>query len=129
MNAASDTLDTVNAGLTALAAAVWYGHTTVCSLLLEAGADPDIQSLVEGSALNYAITFRRSEMAGWLLDYGADPFPKKKNALKATPLEAAITLGDGRLVPRMLGQDPSNPLGIKSRVKSTRASHGLRRFM
>lgn len=35
INAASDTLDTVNAGLTALAAAVWYGHTNVCSLLLE----------------------------------------------------------------------------------------------
>ena len=119
INAAGDTLDTINHGITSLAAAIWYGHSNVCSLLLEAGADPDIQSLVEGSALNYAITYRRPEMAAWLLDYGADPFPEMKNALKATPLEATITLGDGRLVPRMLGQDRSNPLGIASRVRLT----------
>lgn len=41
INAASDTLDTVNLGITALAAAIWYDNPDVCLLLLETGADPN----------------------------------------------------------------------------------------
>lgn len=121
IDAAGDTLDTMNSRLTALEAAIWYGHSHVCWLLLEAGADPDVQSLFEGSALHYAFTYHRPEMAGWLLDYGADPFLEKKNPYnQTTPLEAAIIQGAGKLVPRMLGQDRRNPLGAKTRGKSSR---------
>ena len=123
INAQSDTLDTSNVRLTALEAAIWYGHTNVCELLLEAGADPNIQSTFEGGALHYAFTYRRPEMADLLLDYGADPFLEKKNPYNhATPLEIAITQGDGKLVPRMLGQDRQHPLGKNSLVKSTPAN-------
>lgn len=114
VNVQNDTWNTSNVRLTALEAAIWNGNTNLCKLLLEAGANPDLQSGFEGSALHYAFAYRRTEVAGWLLDYGADPFLKKDNAYnKATPFESAITQGDGKLVPRMLGQEGAGPAALK----------------
>ena len=114
VNVQNDTWNTSNARLTALEAAIWNGNTNLCKLLLEAGANPDLQSAFEGSALHYAFAYHRTEVAGWLLDYGADPFLKKDNAYnKATPFELAITQGDGKLVPRMLGQEGAGPAALK----------------
>jgi ankyrin repeat protein len=127
INVRNDTLDTSNVRLTALDAAIWYDHPDVCKLLLEAGADPNIQSTFDGSASHYAFTYRRAEMAGWLLDYGANPFLEKANPYnKVTPLEMAITQGDGKLVPRMLGQDRQHPIGTKSLAKKTTPPDRLR---
>ena len=114
VNVQNDTWNTSNARLTALEAAIWNGNTNLCKLLLEAGANPDLQSSFEGSALHYAFAYRRAEVAGWLLDYGADPFLKKDNAYnKATPFELAITQGDGKLISRMLVQEGAGPAALK----------------
>lgn len=44
-------------------------------------------------------------MAGWLLDYGADPFLEKNNPYnRMTPFEMAINQSDGKLVPRILAR-------------------------
>ena len=114
INAQNDTLDTGNAQLTALEAAIWHGHSNVCKLLLQTGANPDIQSSFEGGALHYAFANHRTDMIEWLLDYGANPFLEKDNPYNsATPLELCITLADGKLAARMLGQDQSHPVVIK----------------
>ena len=114
VNVQNDTWNTSNMRLTALEAAIWSGNTNLCKLLLEAGANPDLQSAFDGSALHYAFAYHRTEVAGWLLDYGANPFLKKDNAYnKATPFELAITEGDGKLVPRMLRQEGAGPDALK----------------
>ena len=114
VNVQNDTWNTANHRLTALEAAIWNGNPDLCRLLLEAGANPDLQSITEGSALDYAFAYHRTEMAGWLLDYGADPFLKRANAYnQATPFELAITEGDGKWVPRMLGQEGAGASALK----------------
>ena len=52
INGQGDTPATSRVQLTALEASIWYGHTNVCKLLLDAGADPNIQSSNDGSALH-----------------------------------------------------------------------------
>ena len=83
VNVQNDTWNTSNVRLTALEAAIWSGNTDLCKLLLEAGANPDLQSGFEGSALALRICLPPDhEVAGWLLDYGADPFLKKQATTK-----------------------------------------------
>ncbi len=114
VNVQNDTWNTSNMRLTALEAAIESGNTNLCKLLLGAGANPDLQSSFEGGALHYAFTYHRNEVAGWLLDYGADPFLGKNNPYnKATPFELAITQGDGKLIPRMLGQEGAGPAALR----------------
>ena len=103
INARSDTDDTSNLQLTALDAAIWYNHAEVCKMLLEAGANPNVLSPWEGSALHFAFKYGRTEMAGWLLDHGADPFLLGGNPYsRSVPFTLAITSSDGKLIPRML---------------------------
>lgn len=57
----------------------------------------------------------REDIADLLLDYGAEPFQGKLFSNdETTPFERDITHSNGRLVPRMLGQDSAHPLGKKS---------------
>jgi ankyrin repeat protein len=114
VNVQNDTWNTSNMRLTALEAAIWSGNTNLCKLLLETGANPDLQSGPGESALHYALSYHRTEMAAWLLDYGADPFLSKGAYGIATPLELAITRDDGKLVPRMLGQEGAGPAALKA---------------
>jgi ankyrin repeat protein len=70
------------------------------------------------TALHFALNIfgadtNRNQIAGLLLDYGADPFAEA-GYLKDTPIGLAITRADGWLVPRMLGQDTRHPLGKKA---------------
>ena len=113
VNVQNDTWNTSNMRLTALEAAIWSGNTNLCKLLLEVGANPDLQSGPGESALHYAFSYHRTEMLAWLLDYGADPFLLKGGYGRATPFELAITQGDGKLVPRMLGQEGAGPAALK----------------
>jgi ankyrin repeat protein len=114
VNVQSDPWNTSNMRLTALEAAIWSGNTQLVKLLLEAGANPDLQSSFDGGALHYAFAYHRNEVAGWLLDYGADPFLAKNNPHnKVTPFELAITQGDGKLIPRMLDQEGAGPGALK----------------
>ena len=117
-----DTMLSGGSQSTALHFAIRQNHSNVCQLLLEAGANPNIMAFGFVTPLHLAFTEEREEMAGWLLDYGADPFREKLFTNdKTTPFELSITRGDGNLVPRMLGQDRSHPLGTKSHVKSSSA--------
>jgi ankyrin repeat protein len=117
-NVAGDTRG-VNAQRTALEEAAAHGHLEICDLLLKAGANPNHQSFSGDTALHYAFDdfhgyhTNCNALAGLLLDYGANPF-WEAGYYKRTPIELAITRGDGKLVARMLGQDKANPLGKKS---------------
>ena len=88
---------------TALEAAIWHNHPAICKQLLQAGANPNRQDPWDGSALHYAFIYHREEMAGWLLDHGANPFLESGNPYRrSTPFALAITASDGKLIPRML---------------------------
>jgi len=103
INVQNDTLQTSSARMTALEAAISLNQPNVCKFLLEAGADPNIQSPFGGSALHYAFEYHRTDMVEWLLDHGANPFLAKSNPYnKETPLEMAIKQDDVKLVLRML---------------------------
>jgi ankyrin repeat protein len=103
INVQNDTLQTSGARMTALEAAISLNQPKVCKFLLEAGADPNIQSPFGGSALHYAFEYHRTDMAEWLLDHGANPFLGKSNPYnRETPLEMAIRQDDVKLVLRML---------------------------
>jgi hypothetical protein len=113
VNVQNDTWNTSNMRLTALEAAISGGHSNLCKLLLEAGANPNLQSGTGDSALHYALSFHRTKMAAWLLDYGSDPFLPKHGYGWTTPFELAITQGDGKLVPRMLGLEGAGPAPLR----------------
>jgi ankyrin repeat protein len=114
INAPGDTLATSNKKITALDAAIWYNHPAICKQLLEAGANPNVLSPWDGSALHVAFTYHRDEMASWLLDHGADPFLEGGNPYQRTvPFALAITASDGKLVPRMLRESRLSPVTPK----------------
>jgi ankyrin repeat protein len=107
VNAQGTTSGTIDYHRTALAVAVRYNHTNVCVLLLQAGADPNIQSPFDGAPLHCAFEYRHPDIAGWLLDHGANPFLEKNNPYnKPTPIDLHVAIGDGKLVPRMLSEAP-----------------------
>lgn len=118
----SDSLDTSNAQLTALAISVWYNQPTVCRLLLDAGANPNLGYYNGGGALHLAFLYKRTEMVGWLLAHGANPFlensfPYNQN----TPMDLAITHGGGQWVPRMLSlMDRFNTLPARTNQPASR---------
>lgn len=101
-------------GETPLMSALYRGHTTVVDLLIDAGAPLDIfaasatgrtgaldhaltaspacvtQYACDGwTALHLAAFFGHGDAARRLLDTGADPRAKSRNALENTPLHAA----------------------------------------
>jgi ankyrin repeat protein len=118
-NIQGDTLLSAGSQNTALHLAVRGNHVEVGRLLLEAGADPNRMAFGYVTPLHLAFKENREEMAGLLLDYGAEPFQGKLYSNDATtPFEVAITDSNGRLVPRMLGQDAQHPLRAKSIQKS-----------
>ena len=115
INARGDTLLSAGSSATALYAAIQHDQPAMCQWLLNAGADPSVMGFGFTTPLYLAVARGRDDMAGWLLDYGANPFQEKAYANnKSTPFDAAITNGTGKLVPRMLGQEPQNPLGTKA---------------
>jgi ankyrin repeat protein len=122
-NVSGDTRMSGNAQMTALDQAARSGHLEICELLLKAGANPNHRAFAGDTALHFVFTdFRsntnRDKIADFLLDYGANP-SLEAGYYKNTPIELAITHDDGKLVPRMLGQDRQHPLGNKSLIKPT----------
>src|SRR5439155_4299612 len=115
--------DANNMGTTPLQLAVRLNRPNVCKVLLAAGADPNLQHPFDGSALHQAFEWHRTEMAEWLLDYGANPFLEKRNPYhKATPVEMAITHSDGKLVSRMLKERQKRLEAPKPSTKQSPAS-------
>jgi ankyrin repeat protein len=99
----NDSLDTSNCHLTALDIAIWYNQPAVCRLLINAGANPNMLGYHDGCALRLAFIFHHPEMAGWLLDHGANPFLENTQVYTTpTPIDDAIAQGQGKMVPRML---------------------------
>jgi ankyrin repeat protein len=121
--------DSMGGQNTALHCAIQRNHWEVCRVLLEAGADPNRMAFGFQTPLHMAFNENHEDIAGLLLDYGAEPFQGKLFSNdETTPFELAITKSDGRLVPRMLGQDSRHPLGTKS-LQKPRHSKQPRRGM
>jgi serine/threonine-protein phosphatase 6 regulatory ankyrin repeat subunit B len=103
VNAEGDTWATGNQRLTALEISIWYNHPAVCKRLLEAQPDLNHRSPFKGGALHIAFANQRQEMAGWLLNHGANPLLLGGHpAQMQTAFAMHIAQGDGKLVPRML---------------------------
>ena len=126
VNAQGDTLSSGGGQDTALHLAVRRNRLEVCQILLQAGADPNRMTFGFQTPLHVAFAENLEEIAGLLLDYGAEPFQAKLFINDdTTPFQLAITHSNGRLVPRMLGQDQQHPLGSKAKT-SKRTPRGLK---
>jgi cytohesin len=80
-----------------LSTCVTFGKPEPLSILLEAGADPDLVFRDDGlTPLHYATKQGRHQMAQMLLDAGADPMPVDRQ--EATPLIHAVKSGDAEMV-------------------------------
>jgi len=122
VNTQGDTLNSAGSQSTALHFAIRGNHPAVCQALLEAGADPNRMAFGFETPLHAALAANREDLAALLLDYGADPFQGKLFSNDhTTPFEVAIRSSGGRLIPRMLGQDPQHPLGTKRIYKPRRS--------
>ena len=130
INATGDTRMSGGSQMTALHEAIKYNRPQVCQVLLESGANPNVMAFGFTTPLHLAFSENREEMAGWFLDYGAEPFQGKLFSNdETTPFELAITRSNGRLAARMLGQDSKHPLGKKSLQKprtSKRPQRGMK---
>lgn len=114
INETGDTRLSGGSQMTALHEAIQHNQPQVCRLLLESGANPNVMAFGFTTPLHLAFSENREEMASWLLDYGAEPFQGKLFSNdETTPFELAITHSQGRLVPRMLGQDAQHPVKTK----------------
>jgi len=103
VNAEGDTWNTGNHRLTALEVSIWYNQPAVCRRLLQAKPGLNHSSAFNGGALQMAFAHQHDEMAGWLLDQGANPFLVGGNPYQPTTAFAvSIQQGDGKLVPRMV---------------------------
>ena len=123
VNTQGDTLDSAGSQSTALHFAIRHNHPEVCQILLEAGADPNRMAFGFETPLHAAFAANREEIAALLLDYGAEPFQGKLFSNDdTTPFEVAIRSSAGRLVPRMLGQDPEHPLATRTVYKPRRSA-------
>ena len=118
INAQGDTYNSAGSQNTALHFAIQRNHPDICKVLLECGADPNRMAFGFETPLHLAFREGNEEIASLLLDYGAEPFQGKLFSNdETTPFELAITRSNGKLIPRMLGQDSQHPLGSKSLQK------------
>jgi ankyrin repeat protein len=122
VNAAGDVFLSGNAQMTALEGAAGGGHSDICKLLLVKGADPNLCSFSGQSALHFAFgdsisNTNREEITKMLLESGANPF-SEAGYYKTTPLELAITKGDGTLIPLMLEGGRAIKFPAKSATRS-----------
>lgn len=121
INAEGDTFNSGGSRMTALDEAARYGHGEICKLLLEAGANPNHRAFQDTTLHfafdNFVFSTNRIAAATFLLEYGANPFAEA-GYYKTTPLELAITKGDGRLVPLMLDTDRKIKSAPGSRPRS-----------
>lgn len=120
-------MNAVGTQRTALHYAIANNHLEVSKVLLGFGADPNRMAFGYETPLHLALSDGREDIASLLLDYGAEPFQGKLYSNnEVTPFELAITRSNGKLVSRMLGQDPQAPLGAKS-LRTTKKPESPRR--
>jgi ankyrin repeat protein len=120
--------------ITAVLLAVYYRHPEIGRLFTDRGArlsfgeaialgdagrvksmldaDPSLVAHVSDDgfpALGLAIFFRQPEIAGWLIDKGADVNAVSRNARRVGPVHAAASVGDQATMQRLLdaGADPN----------------------
>lgn len=78
-----------------LMAAAVKGYNSIVQLLLDAGADPNIEDMNKTSALHYAATFKNYDLVIMLLNAGGDLH--HKNNINQSPYDLALIHNDKRL--------------------------------
>lgn len=78
-----------------LMAAAVKGYNSIVQLLLDAGADPNIEDMNKTTALHYAATFKNYDLVIMLLNSGANP--NHKNNINQSPYDLALIHNDKRL--------------------------------
>jgi len=103
IDAQSDSLHISVNHITPLAVAIRYNRLDAAKILIEAGANPNILSSLDGTALHLALTLNRQETVKLLLDHGANPFFENPASYsQVTPIDLAIRHNHYALIPRML---------------------------
>ena len=96
-------LETDNDGLSILHIGVAMGvDSETLEVLLKAGALPDLRDFNGETALHYAVSSLRMDLASALMDYGADPF--LENNAGMTPLILAFDHGPDTAVAFLAGR-------------------------
>lgn len=79
-----------------LMAAAVKGYNSIAQLLLDAGADPNVEDMNKTTALHYAAMFKNHKLAQLLLDAGADS--THKNNVGQSPMDYVIVQNDERML-------------------------------
>jgi ankyrin repeat protein len=115
-------------GFTALHFAAFFGGRGGASVLVAAGADPNLRSRNDLGVMpiHSAVAGHRADVVAVLLDAGADPNVRQRHGW--TPLHGAAQTGDTESVERLLaaGADPAavNDDGTSAAELARRAGHG-----
>ncbi len=100
-------------GWTPLMIASANGHKEIVSILLENGADPNIQNELGRTALQYAVRYEFIEIIQMLLDYKADPnlkdYTPDNNENVNSPMADALTHKQNTKILKMLILSGGNP--------------------
>mmetsp|Transcript_30679 Transcript_30679/g.45407 ORF Transcript_30679/g.45407 Transcript_30679/m.45407 type:complete len:180 (+) Transcript_30679:265-804(+) len=102
----------VKDGLTPLSCATMFGHDSLVKMLLQHGANPNLQhpSLRDGMApLHWTGPWGRADVAEILLEHGADPLQHMQHGW--TPLHCATHTCADEVVTVLLNQTSSNATG------------------
>jgi ankyrin repeat protein len=89
-------------GFTGLGLACFFRHCETATFLLDSGADPKLaaSNALGVAPLHSALAAGVSDLAGLLLDRGADPNAREAGGL--TPLHTAAALGNREMIARLL---------------------------
>lgn len=103
INSQKDSLHISVSHMTPLSVAIRCNRGDAAKILIEAGANPNILSSLDGTALHLSFALNRLKIAKLLLDHGANPFFENPASYRqVTPIDSAMFRNHYALIPRML---------------------------